>query len=152
KDRKFEDRKIMKKLFAGLRTGSRFTPHRNRSAFSTLRRYAFLCASAFCIPFTHGQLLVEHFAYGNGNLGASGVGDTVWSGGDSPNISLVVSNTAGLSGAGLGGASGNGVIFNGSTFKKKAAPFTAQSGNGNALYCSFLLQIQNAPTGTKAFL
>jgi len=108
----------------------------------------------FSVVFTsaHAQLLVEHFTYSNGNLGGAGIGDAVWTGGDSPNVSLTVNSTAALSGAGLAGSGGSGIIFTGSTFKKKAAAFAAQTGNGTTVYCSFLLQIQIAPSGTKACL
>ena len=42
------------------------------------------------------QLLTEHFDYNNGSLGSSGVGDTVWGGGDSPSTALIVTNAAAL--------------------------------------------------------
>src|ERR1051326_5336264 len=109
-------------------------------------------ASLLLLTTAQAQLFVDHFSYGNGTLGSAGVGDSAWTGGDSPNAALTVSNTAPLTWAGLSGAAGSGVIFNGSTFKKKAAPFAAQTGPGTTVFCSFLLRIQTAPTGTKAFL
>src|SRR6476469_7622532 len=102
------------------------------------------CASA--------QLLVEHFSYANGNLGNSGIGDTVWSGGDSPNVALTANSSAALTNASLFGVAGSGVIYNGGTFKKKAAPFASRSGNGAQVYCSFLLSAQTVGGSTKAFL
>jgi pectate lyase len=98
------------------------------------------------------QLFVDHFGYVNGTLGAAGVGDTLWTGGDSPNTPITVNSNAALIYGGLSGSTGSGVVLTGSTFKKKAAPFAPQSGNGVALYCSFLLNISSAPTGTKAFV
>src|SRR5262245_40922399 len=95
------------------------------------------------------QLFVDHFAYPNGNLGSAGIGDAVWSAGDSPNTSLVVSSNASLTYPGLFGTAGSGVIFSSGTFKKKAASFPAQSGNGVSVYCSFLLNIQTAGSGAK---
>src|SRR5262245_38518514 len=85
------------------------------------------------------QLLEEHFSYANGNLGASGSGNVVWTGGDSPATALTVNLSAALSDPTLFGATGSGVIYNGGTFKKKAAPFAAQSGAGTTVYVSFLI-------------
>src|SRR5262249_20789223 len=79
-------------------------------------------------------------------------GDTVWAGGDSANSSITVSSTAALSYTGLTGAGGSGVIFTGGTFKKKAAPFASQTGNGTSVLCSFLLKVLTAPGTVKAFL
>jgi hypothetical protein len=98
------------------------------------------------------QLLVEHFDYANGNLGASGSGDVTWAGGDSPAAALAVNASATLTHPGLFGTSGRGVIYSGGTFKKKAAPFTAQSGNGTTVYVSFLLNVQTAPGPVKALV
>jgi hypothetical protein len=98
------------------------------------------------------QLLVEHFDYANGSLGAGGSGDAVWTGGDSPAAALTVNASAALNHPGLFGASGSGVIFSGGTFKKKAAPFAAQSGNGTTVYVSFLLNVQTAPGTVKALV
>jgi hypothetical protein len=44
---------------------------------------------------------VDHFQYGNDNLGASGIGDAIWSGGDSPNFPITVNSNAALNYAGL---------------------------------------------------
>ena len=111
-----------------------------------------LTLSSLLLQSVSAELLVEHFGYSNGNLGAAGSGDTVWTGGDSPNVALTVNSSAALTNNGLSGAAGSGIIFNGGTFKKKAAPFAAQSGNGVAVYCSFLLRVQTVPGSTKAFL
>jgi len=99
----------------------------------------------------HAQLLEEHFSYANGNLGASGSGSAVWTGGDSPATALTVNSSAALSGN-LFGAAGSGVAYNGGTFKKKAAPFAAQSGAGTTVYVSFLINIQTAPSTVKPLL
>src|SRR5262245_15852186 len=85
----------------------------------------FVLILSLFVQSAHAQLLVEHFNYGNGNLGAAGVGDTLWSGGDSANVALTVNSSAALTNSGLAGASGSGIIFNGGTFKKKAAPFVS---------------------------
>ena len=42
------------------------------------------------------QLLEEHFNYANGSLGAAGVGNAVWTGGDSPASALTVNPSAAL--------------------------------------------------------
>ncbi|MCX7722466.1 MAG: immunoglobulin domain-containing protein, partial [Verrucomicrobiae bacterium] len=94
-------------------------------------------------------LLEEHFSYPDGNLGAAGIGDTVWTAGDSPSAALRVSSTAALSYPGLMGATGSGIIYSGTTFKKRSAPFPAQS-NGT-VYVSFLLNVQTPPSSTKLF-
>jgi pectate lyase len=109
-----------------------------------------LFACLLSVPVAHGQLFVDHFSYPNGNLGADGIGNLTWDGGDSPNTPIRVNTAAALSHASLADVGGSGVIFTGSTFKKKAAPFASQS--ANAVYCSFLLNIQSPPTGTKAFV
>lgn len=98
------------------------------------------------------QLFVEHFDYPNGNLGAASSGSATWTGGDSPAAALTVNASAALNHPGLYGASGSGVIFSGGTFKKKAAPFAAQSGNGTTVYVSFLLNVQTAPGAVKALV
>jgi len=95
-------------------------------------------------------LLEDHFDYPDGNLGATGIGDTVWTSGDSPSAAIRVSNAAALDYAGLANARGSGVVFSGTTFKKRSAPFPAQS-NGT-VYCSFLLNVQVPAGGTKLFL
>ncbi|MEY4388050.1 MAG: hypothetical protein RLY20_3333 [Verrucomicrobiota bacterium] len=95
----------------------------------------------------HAQSLTEHFAYPNASLGAAGSGDAVWTGGDSPSTAITVSSNAALTYAGLFGPSGSGIIFSGGTFKKKAAPFTAQS--SGSVYVSFLLNLQTAGSGAK---
>jgi pectate lyase len=95
----------------------------------------------------NGQLLTEHFAYPNANLGAAGSGDAVWTGGDSASTAITVNSNAALNYAGLFGPSGSGIVFSGGTFKKKAAPFTAQT--GGAVYVSFLLNIQTAGASAK---
>src|ERR1051325_21798 len=87
------------------------------------------------------QLLVEHFSYPNGNLGASGVGDAVWTGGDTAHPAITVNSNAALSYSGLFGATGSGVIMTGGTFKKKSAPIATQSGDGTTVYASFLLRL-----------
>ncbi|HTS16353.1 MAG TPA: immunoglobulin domain-containing protein [Verrucomicrobiae bacterium] len=97
-----------------------------------------------------GQLLVEHFNYNNGSLGSSGIGDTIWSAGDSPSVALIVTNAAALTNASLSGITGRGLQYNGGTFKKKAAAFTSQS--SGTVYVSFLLGIQTAPSTVKAFV
>jgi hypothetical protein len=99
---------------------------------------------------SQAQLLVEHFSYNNGSLGGAGVGSGVWSGGDSPSSAITVNSTAALTNSSLAGREGSGVIFTGGTFKKKAAPFTAQT--SGTLYCSFLLNAQTAPSTVKAFV
>ena len=96
------------------------------------------------------QLLVEHFSYSNGSLGSAGIGSSVWTDGDSANNAISVSSTAALTNSSLTGITGSGVIFTGGTFKKKAAPFTAQS--SGTVYCSFLLNIQAIGGSTKAFV
>ncbi|TAL00707.1 MAG: hypothetical protein EPO07_09345 [Verrucomicrobia bacterium] len=101
------------------------------------------------LPARAALLFEEHFAYPNGNLGAAGIGDAIWSGGDSANSSLAVNTNAALTSAGLFGETGNGFVFSGGTFKKKAAPFTEQSGAGTNVYVSFLLNIQTAGSGAK---
>ena len=101
-------------------------------------------------PGAPAQLLVEHFSYNNGSLGSSGIGDAVWTGGDSASSALSVNGTAALTDSYLAGVAGSGVIFTGGTFKKKAAPFTAQS--SGTVYCSFLLNIQAIGGTTKAFV
>jgi hypothetical protein len=98
------------------------------------------------------QLLVEHFDYPDGNLGAASSGAATWTGGDSPASALAVNTAATLSYPGLFGATGSGVIFSGGTFKKKAAPFASQSGTGTAVYVSFLLNVQTAPGTVKALV
>lgn len=95
-------------------------------------------------------LLEEHFNYSNGNLGDTGIGDAVWAGGDSAHAAIRVTNTAALEYSGLSGAAESGVVFSGGTFKKKAAAFTSQ--NSGTVYCSFLLNIQTAPSTVKAFV
>lgn len=95
-------------------------------------------------------LLEDHFNYSNGNLGASGVGDGVWTSGDSPSAAIRVTNAATLNYPGLADTAGSGVVFSGTTFKKRSAPFSAQS--SGSVYCSFLLNIQSAPASTKLFL
>lgn len=94
-------------------------------------------------------LFEEHFAYPNGNLGSSGVGDAIWTGGDSANVSIVVNTNAALTSAGLSGEAGSGIIYSGGTFKKKAAPFASQGTDGTTVYVSFLLNIQVAGSGAK---
>lgn len=96
------------------------------------------------------QLLVEHFNYNNGSLGSAGIGDSVWTAGDSPSVALIVTNTAALTNASLAGVAGKGLQYNGGTFKKKAASFAAQS--SGTVYVSFLLSIQTAPSTVKAFV
>ena len=96
------------------------------------------------------QLLVEHFAYNSGSLGSSGIGDAIWTGGDSPSVALTVTNVATLTNTTLAGIAGKGVQYNGGTFKKRNATFTAQT--SGSLYVSFLLSIQTAPSTVKAFL
>ena len=98
------------------------------------------------------QLLVEHFIYNNGILGSSGIGSGLWTGGDSPSAAIMVNSAAALTNSALDEIGGSGVIFTGGTFKKKAAPFMAQSGDGTTVYCSFLLNIQTAPSTVKAFI
>ena len=61
-----------------------------------------------------------------------------------------MNSAAALNHAQLIGITGSGVIFTGGTFKKKAAPFTAQS--SGTVYCSFLLSIQTIGGTTKAFV
>jgi pectate disaccharide-lyase len=95
-------------------------------------------------------LLEEHFSYANGNLGASGIGSALWTGGDSASAAITVNSTATLTHSALSGIAGSGVIFSGGTFKKKAAPFAAQT--SGTVYCSFLLNVQTAPSTVKAFL
>jgi len=90
------------------------------------------------------QLFVDHFSYTNGNLAGS------WTGGDSASSAIAVNSAAALTNSSLAGITGSGVIFTGGTFKKKAAPFTAQS--SGTVYCSFLLNIQTAPSTVKAFV
>jgi pectate lyase len=109
-------------------------------------------AGALFVQGLQAQLLVEHFSYSSeGRLGLSGIGDAVWTAGDSPSVALVVTNTAALTNAALAGIEGKGLLYSGSTFKKKAAPFPAQS--SGTVYCSFLLSIQTPPGGTvKAFI
>ncbi len=98
---------------------------------------------------TGAQLLEDHFVYTNGNLGAAGVGNAVWTGGDSPASALTVNSSAALTNAALFAPSGSGVIYNGGTFKKKAAPFAPQSGSGTTVFVSFLVQVQSAPGTVK---
>jgi pectate lyase len=106
----------------------------------------------FALLAPHGApaalLLEDHFNYPDGNLGASGVGNSVWSAGDSAHSAISVGSAAALDYSGLAGATGSGVVMSGGTFKKKSAPFTSLSGDSNSLYCSFLLNIQAAPSGT----
>ncbi|HVM62272.1 MAG TPA: pectinesterase family protein [Verrucomicrobiae bacterium] len=109
-----------------------------------------LIAGALVVQSAQAQLLVEHFAYNNGSLGSSGIGDGVWTGGDSPSSSIMVNSSAALTNSSLDGITGSGVIFTGGTFKKKAAPFSAQT--SGTVYCSFLLNIQTAPSTVKAFI
>jgi hypothetical protein len=98
----------------------------------------------------NAQLLTDHFDYANGTLGSAGSGSAAWTGGDSPAAALTVSGSAALVDAALFGETGAGLVFSGGTFKKKAAPFAAQS--SGEVYVSFLLNIQTAPSTTKAFL
>jgi pectate lyase len=108
-------------------------------------------AGALLARSAQAQLLVEHFNYSTeGRLGNSGIGDTLWTAGDSPSAALVVTNTAALTNASLAGIAGKGLLYSGGTFKKKAATFTAQS--SGTVYCSFLLNIQTAPGTVKAFV
>ncbi|HVM59823.1 MAG TPA: immunoglobulin domain-containing protein [Verrucomicrobiae bacterium] len=99
---------------------------------------------------SQAQLLVEHFDYNNGSLGGAGVGSTVWTAGDSPSVALIVTNAAALTNASLSGITGKGLQYNGGTFKKRAASFTAQT--TGTVYVSFLLSIQTAPSTAKAFV
>ena len=110
-----------------------------------------LAVGLLLISSARATVLVEdHFSYTNGNLGATGIGDTVWTAGDSPSVAIRVNSTAALSYPGLAGSAGSGVVFSGTTFKKRSASFTSQS-NGT-VYCSFLLNIQSAPASTKLFV
>jgi hypothetical protein len=110
-----------------------------------------LFGTALCFAsLAQGQLLTEHFDYPNGTLGSANSGSAAWTGGDSPAAALTVAGSAALEAAELFGETGAGVVFSGGTFKKKAAPFTAQS--SGEIYVSFLLNIQTAPSTTKAFL
>jgi len=109
-----------------------------------------LAAGFWLVQGAQAQLLVEHFTYNNGSLGSAGIGSSVWTDGDSANSAISVSNTAALTNSSLAGIAGSGVIFTGGTFKKKAAPFAAQS--SGAVYCSFLLNIQAIGGTTKAFV
>jgi pectate lyase len=109
-----------------------------------------IIAGVLSLQSATAQLLEEHFAYGNGNLGASGIGDSRWAGGDSASAALAVNSTAALTHSTLSGITGSGLIFSGGTFKKKAAPFTAQT--SGTVYCSFLLNVQTAPSTVKAFV
>jgi pectate lyase len=97
-----------------------------------------------------GQLLTEHFDYNNGSLGGSGVGDSVWAGGDSPSAALIVTNTAALTNSSLAGIAGKGLKMSGGTFKKRNTSFASQS--SGIVYVSFLLSIQTAGSGAKAFV
>src|ERR1041384_7223432 len=99
-----------------------------------------LLTAGLLVQSASGQLLTEHFNYNNGSLGGSGVGDAVWTGGDSPSTAISVNSAATLTNSQLAGIAGSGVIFTGGTFKKKAAAFTSQS--SGTVYCSFLLNIQ----------
>ncbi len=117
----------------------------------TLIKILVISLSGFApINFVQAALLFEdHFSYPDGNLGSSGVGDTVWTAGDSPSAALRVSGSAALLYSGLANATGSGVIFSGTTFKKRSAPFTPQS--SGSVYVSLLLNIQTVPSGTKLF-
>src|ERR1041384_2868197 len=86
-----------------------------------------LLTAGLLVQIARGQLLTEHFDYNNGSLGGSGVGDAVWTGGDSPSSAIIVTNTAALTNANLSGVSGKGVQMTGGTFKKRNAGFTSQS-------------------------
>jgi pectate lyase len=96
------------------------------------------------------QILVEHFDYNNGSLGGSGVGDAVWTGGDSPSTALIVTNAAALTNSSLAGITGKGLKMSGGTFKKRNTSFASQS--SGTVYVSFLLSIQTAGSGAKAFV
>ena len=109
-----------------------------------------LLTAGLLVQSASGQLLTEHFNYNNGSLGGSGVGDAVWTGGDSPSSAIIVTNTAALTNANLSGVSGKGVQMTGGTFKKRNAGFTSQS--SGTVYVSFLLSIQTAGSGAKAFV
>jgi pectate disaccharide-lyase len=95
-------------------------------------------------------LLEDHFSYANGNLGAVGTSGIVWTGGDGASAAITVNSSAALTHSSLSNITGSGVIYNGGTFKKKAAPFTAQT--SGTVYCSFLLNLQTAPSTVKAFV
>jgi pectate lyase len=108
-------------------------------------------AATLLVGSAPAQLFEEHFNYSTeGRLGNSGIGDTLWTAGDSPSAALVVTNTATLTNASLAGIAGKGLLYSGGTFKKKAATFTAQT--SGTVYCSFLLNIQTAPSTVKAFV
>ena len=109
-----------------------------------------LIAVLIFAPGAHAQLLVEHFLYNDGSLGASGVGSAVWTAGDSPSTSIQVSSAAALTNSQLDGIAGKGVVMSGGTFKKRAAPFTAQ--NSGSVYVSFLMRVQTAGSGAKAIV
>lgn len=111
-----------------------------------------LCLAGLSLATVSAQLLVEHFDYPGGRLGDPGIGNTVWTGGDSPSTALIVTNTAALTYPGLADCTGAGLLMSGSTFKKKAAPFAAQSGIGTSVYCSFLLNILTQGSLAKLIL
>ncbi|HVM59824.1 MAG TPA: immunoglobulin domain-containing protein [Verrucomicrobiae bacterium] len=115
-----------------------------------MRTWIAVVVGSFLLHSAQAQLLVEHFNYNNGSLGASGIGDTVWNGGDSPSVALIVTNAAALTNASLAGITGKGLQYNGGTFKKRNATFTAQT--TGTVYVSFLLSIQTAPSTVKAFV
>lgn len=101
-------------------------------------------------PSAPAELLIEHFSYNNGSLGSAGIGSSVWTDGDSASSAISVNSAAALTHPSLTGITGSGIVFTGGTFKKKAAPFTAQS--SGPVYCSFLLSIQAIGGTTKAFV
>src|SRR5881296_864412 len=109
-----------------------------------------LLSAGLLVQSARGQLLTDHFDYNNGSLGGSGVGDAVWTGGDSPSSAIIVTNTAALTNASLAGISGKGVQMSGGTFKKRNTTFTSQS--SGSVYVSFLMNVQTAGSGAKAFV
>ncbi|HVM59822.1 MAG TPA: immunoglobulin domain-containing protein [Verrucomicrobiae bacterium] len=115
-----------------------------------MRKLVVIAVGIMLLRSAPAQLLVEHFNYNNGSLGGSGIGDTVWTGGDSPSVALIVTNAAALTNSSLAGISGSGLRYNGGTFKKRNATFTAQT--TGTVYVSFLLNIQTAPSTVKAFV
>ena len=112
-----------------------------------MKPFVILAVSVALATAANAQLLTEHFAYPAASLGASGSGDAIWTGGDSPSTAITVSTNVALTYPGLFGATNSGVIFTGGTFKKKAAPFTAQT-NGT-VFVSFLVNVQTAGNTAK---
>lgn len=57
------------------------------------------------------QLLTEHFAYNNGSLGSSGIGSSVWTGGDSPSTAIQVNSAADLPSPAVAGFGAGGSLI-----------------------------------------